>query len=620
MHILVVGNVIKDVYLRLDPRTESFEQDANNISWLDLSFDASSHHFFRRNSSFGGAAITMEVLGKIGLNTTIAGSDFHYDDTGAVPMNPITTYRYILTSDNGTTYFTSSTPEKTIFTTPSEQVDYLYIDRSANLTPSAIDRINAYLDFSHNTKLILYVKDAYDTTLTSIIRHADLIFLEHNRGKSAKSSALPSSQPPHSIIANFDKNKIISLSEDTLSYLNITEHISPSRIDTMTHLSVFSILSATILGGFVLGKTVEYSLKMARINVENATLDSTLSIAELENLASSAREDNLELIARNLVAPGKGILAADESGGSIEKKFAELSITDSFANRHAYRDIFLSSPNLQNYLNGVILFDETARDHDNSGRSYIDLLTAKRIIPGIKVDQGLAPLDNSDETYTKGLDTLKSRLQEYYQMGLRFAKWRAAFNLTLSPSGEIITPSIHAIEENCRILAEYAKECQLAGLVPIVEPEVVYNGDYPIEKNAEATGRILDELFHALNEADVNLRACLLKCNMVLAGKKYKEGSTPDEVGHFTADVLKSHVPNDLAGIVFLSGGQTPEQATANLAAIIDNGPFPWPLTFSFARALQDPALNAWVGQPENLSFARDAFLARLKANAEALS
>ena len=204
-------------------------------------------------------------------------------------------------------------------------------------------------------------------------------------------------------------------------------------------------------------------------------------------------------------------------------------------------------------------------------------------------------------------------------MGLRFAKWRAAFEIRLSTSGTILTPTAKAIEENCHILAEYAKKCQSAGLVPIVEPEVVYDGYYPIDQNAEITGKILDELFKKLADFGVNLRACILKVNMVLAGKNYEIPSTPEEVGAKTAEVLKNHIPAELAGVVFLSGGQTVEQATNNLAEVEKNGPFPWPVTFSFARALQDPALYAWKGNNENADTARQAFLNRLIVNTYAL-
>ncbi len=616
MKILVVGNVIKDVYLNIDERTENLEKDNTGTDWLDLSFNATEHHFFNRTSNFGGAAITLEVLQKMDLPTTISETDFHFDATGPVPTAPVATHRYILTTDAGVTYFTPTSAEKSLFTTPTEPIDYLYIDRSANLTSSVVDRINAYLSYAKTTKLILYLRDQDNLILTGLIRRANLIFLEESSKKPEYQTALAK---PTSALKDFPKDRIITIAEDHLSYQNIREDVSIESIHTLTHLSAYSIISATILGGFILGKTVEYSLRMARINVEHSTLNSTLNYAELEDRVLHASTDNLELIAKNLMLKGKGILAADESGGSIKKQFDSLRIPNDFKHRHNYRDIFLTLDHLDHYVSGVILFDETARDHTSAGQTYPDYLISHRIIPGIKVDQGLVPFNHSTETYTDGLDSLPARLREYYQMGLRFAKWRACFNITLAEDGKILTPTIDAIRENCRRLAEYAKNCQTFGLVPIVEPEVSYSGNYPLELCAVVTSTVLDNLFEALRAYEVNLKACILKCNMVLAGADYDEPSTPDEVARATSEVLRAHVPEDLAGVVFLSGGQTPEQATDNLAAIVKTGPYPWPISFSFARALKNPALHAWAGNQSNLEKARQAFLDRLIANTEVL-
>ena len=589
MNILIVGNVLKDIYLNLDNRTEDFETDKHHTKWLNLSFDASEHHFYNRHSSFGGAAISLQVLEKLGIEATISNSEFQFKDDEAAPFLA-KTYRYIMISDDSVSYFTPSNFENTVFVAPEKVPDYIYIDRSAKIDQKTAAKIADYLENHADTKLIVYLKDLSDTYLKDLNHRAILTFAEH-------------------FAEELDFEKTIYLDEHSLRFKDITEKITVERVEKLTHLSTYSILSATILGSFLLGNTVEDGLKMARTNVENSNLDSVLSLEELKALLSVPEED-LELIAASLVAPKKGILAADESGGSIKKKFEKLKIEDNFKNRHDYRNIFFSTDGIENYVNGIILFDETARDFADDGQAIPDYLISRRIIPGIKVDQGLEKFENSEETYTKGLDDLKERLREYYEMGLRFAKWRAAFNAN---------PSDLAISENCRILAEYATDCQSAGLVPIVEPEVVYDGDFTMEQNIEATSKILDCLFEELRNHHVNLKACLLKVNMVLAGKQYEVQSTPEEVGRFTAEVLKNHVPEELAGVVFLSGGQTPEQATDNLAAVIKNGPFPWPVTFSFARALQDPALYAWNGNNENSEKARQAFLDRLIANSEVL-
>ena len=290
-----------------------------------------------------------------------------------------------------------------------------------------------------------------------------------------------------------------------------------------------------------------------------------------------------------------------------------MNIPDDYEHRRDYRNLFFTTDGLENYVNGVILFDETARQFADDGRDFVKFLTSKGIIPGIKVDKGLANMPGSTEKYTLGLAGLDERLEEYYDMGLRFAKWRAAFEITPN------TPTKNTVYKNVEILAQYAKKCQEANIVPIVEPEVVFDGDYPIEHSASITGIILKELFAELARQEVNLKATILKVNMVLAGKKYQTQSTPKEVASWTAKVLREYVPKDLAGVVFLSGGQTPEQATENLQEITNLGPFPWPVTFSYARALQGPALEAWKGNNDNYPKAKAAFKERLEANCKAL-
>ena len=605
MNILVVGNVIKDVYLNLDSRTEHFETDKHGTKWLDLAFNASEHHFFNRNSSLGGAAVTLEVLQKLTLDATISDSslDFNHEDDEIT--STASTYRYILIADEKATYLAPSKFTHTTFTPPSTPVEYLYLDRSAELTATTAKKITDFLQNSPSTKLITYVRNFNNRHLNQLLPLSELIFSEVANAPE---------------LQNLNPAKIIHLSEDRLEYANITEHISAHRIDVLTHLSLYSIASATILGSFILGYSVEDSLKFAHLNLENSGLDSTLTLSELQNIVTShAQQNSLELIAKNLVLYPKGILAADESGGSIHKKFDQLCIEDTYDNRRDYRNIFFTTPDLDQYVNGIILFDETARQQADNGQNFVDYLTGKRIIPGIKVDQGLEKFKDSEETYTKGLTNLDKRLAEYYQMGLRFAKWRSAFEIRTDDRGNIVNPSDYAIRENCQILAEYAKACQTAGLVPIVEPELVYDGNYNIDQSAETTAKILDALFAELSSQGINLKACLLKVNMILAGKQQEHQSTPAEVGAKTAEVLKAHVPEELAGVVFLSGGQTPEQATDNLAEITKNGPYPWPVTFSFARALQDPALFAWKGNNDNAETAKDAFLERLKQNQKAL-
>lgn len=611
MNILVVGNVLKDVYLNFSPHTEHMETDKNGTPWLDVGFDTSEHHFFSRNSSLGGAAISLEVLTKMGVECSIVGSDMKLGADGLESSLLPETYRYILIADGKISYLVPSKYRHTRFVRPDEKVDYVYVDRSAELDGKAVTEIKKYLDDT-GAGLILYIRTLDGSHLDKLLPYASLVFLENNRGGSEQTHALAS--------AGITESKIVRLSDTELSCQGFTEKIFLQRVDMATHLSTYSVAAATIIGGFALGRTVAETLALARANVEHARLNTSLGLSSMQEVAlNTPAASSLELIAASLMRPGKGILAADESGGSIKKKFAKLNIPDTYENRRDYRNIFFTTPDIEKYLTGVILFDETAHQRADNGQTFVEYLTSRQIIPGIKVDQGLSNIGKSLETYTKGLDGLNDRLKTYYNEGLRFAKWRAAFEIRLSDTGEMLTPTDIAIEKNCADLAEYARLCQEAGLVPIVEPEVVYDGYYSLAENAATTGKILDNLFGQMKSAGINLRACLLKVNMVLAGKKYPQQPTPTEVGRATAEVLKAHVPAKLAGVVFLSGGQTPEQATDNLAAVVKQGPLPWPVTFSFARALQDPALYAWNGDNANAKQAKDAFLARLIANTDAL-
>ena len=604
--IQIVGNVLKDVYLSIDPRTEFLEHDKAGVEWLNLGFNASEHHYYHRLSTFGGAAISLEVLTHLGLIATINDSDFRYSDTGPTKPSVVDSYRYILTTDDNATYFTPSRPAHTHFTTPDLEPNYLYLDRSAHINTTTAPHIAHYLSLHPNTKLILYLASPSNSPLTQLIPRASLIFTE-----STDLEGTP--------LADYDRSKIVFLSESAITASNITEPITVDRVSKRTRLSLYSILSATIFGCFVKGYSIEESLRLARLNVEHSPLDTTLTLDKLKSLHSASPDDHsLELITAALMVHGKGILAADESGGSIHRKFEELNIPDDYQHRHDYRNIFFTTKDIEKYLSGIILFDETARDHMDDLTPIPDYLTSLRIIPGIKVDQGLIPLRSTDETVTKGLDGLPKRLAEYYNMGLRFAKWRAAFTIT-KKDGHLVTPSSHAIEENSARLAEYAAYCQRAGLVPIVEPEVVYDGDYDIATCSEVTTRILDSLASALISRKVNLRACIYKINMVQNGKKYHKKSTPAEVAEATSVIMNTNIPTGLGGVVFLSGGQTPSEATANLAAIIEKGPYPFPVTFSFARALQDPALHAWAGDEHNTKKAREAFLTQLESTASAL-
>src|SRR5215203_3496191 len=323
----------------------------------------------------------------------------------------------------------------------------------------------------------------------------------------------------------------------------------------------------------------------------------------------------LEATARALVAEGKGILAADESDGTIKKRFDSIGIESTEANRQAYRDLLFSTQGVEEYISGVILFDETIRQSGLDGTPFPKLLEQRGVIPGIKVDLGAKPLALAEgETITEGLDGLRGRLEAYRELGARFAKWRATYSIG---DGR---PSEYCVWTNAHALARYAALCQDAGIVPIVEPEVLQDGTHTIEESAVATGRVLQAVFTELHDQRVELTGTLLKPNMVLSGYEASNRAGVDEVADRTLEVLYKHVPASVPGIVFLSGGQTDEDSTAHLNAMNERGPHPWELSFSYGRALQAPALKAWRGDEANVAAGQEAYAHRAKMNGLARS
>jgi fructose-bisphosphate aldolase, class I len=322
---------------------------------------------------------------------------------------------------------------------------------------------------------------------------------------------------------------------------------------------------------------------------------------------------DLESTAKALVAEGKGILAADESDGTIKKRFDSIGIESTEENRRAYRDLLFTTDGVEDYISGVILFDETIRQAGVEGTPFPKLLESKGIIPGIKVDKGAKPLANSeDETITEGLDGLRERLEDYRGLGARFAKWRATYSITDH------LPSDYCIWTNAHALARYAALCQEAGLVPIVEPEVLMDGTHTIERAFSVTSRVLGAVYTELFDQKVRVEGTLLKPNMVLTGYDASDHASPDDVAEWTLKCFYRHVPAAVPGIVFLSGGQSDEDATANLNAMNKLGPHPWQLSFSYGRALQAPALKAWGGKPENVQAGQRAYYHRAKMNGAA--
>jgi fructose-bisphosphate aldolase, class I len=320
--------------------------------------------------------------------------------------------------------------------------------------------------------------------------------------------------------------------------------------------------------------------------------------------------NNLAAIARAMVAPGKGILAADESTGTIEKRFKSINVESTEENRRAYRDMLFSSKGLGRFISGVILYDETLRQKSADGTPFASQLEKNGILPGIKVDTGAKDLALCPgETVTEGLDGLAKRCAEYVKLGAKFAKWRAVITI-----GRDI-PSTTCIAANAHALARYAAICQAEGLVPIVEPEVLMDGDHTIERCEEVSEWTLNAVYEALYMNRVTLEHSVLKPSMVISGKSCARQADIGEVAECTVRILKRTVPAAVAGIAFLSGGQSDETATAHLDAMNKMGGLPWPLSFSYGRALQQPALKAWKGATANVAAAQAALLHRAHMN-----
>jgi len=330
-------------------------------------------------------------------------------------------------------------------------------------------------------------------------------------------------------------------------------------------------------------------------------------------------KDNTHLyaIARSLLTPGKGILAADQSASTMNKQLAEIGAQQDAETRRQYRQVLFTTPGLQDYVTGVILYDATIRNCTDDDTPFVDLLISKGIVPIIKVDG--STIDHNGfpgEVVTQGMDNLGERLAEYYNMGARAAKWRAVF--TIGPD----YPSEQNIVYDCVMLARYAQLCHENGIVPIVEPEVIFKGNHDIGRAEAVTTQVLQKMFELLVWYKVDLKAVILKSSFVLAGSDASAQSTPEEVGAATVRTFENTVPHDIPGIVFLSGGQTPERATANLDAVADieksRGNLPWQFAFSYSRGLEDPVQKAWQGKKENVPAAQEALIKRLRLNTTA--
>lgn len=609
--ILIIGNVLKDVYLKLDDGPQNdFETDENDIKWLDLAFNGAAHTFYHRTSVYGGAAVSLAVLSRLGVDAGILNSKTEFKNGELVWLDDPSDYRYIFCREGEITYFVPGKRKLTDWTMPNGTPEWILVDRSTNVSTRLVDEIKNFLKFSPATKLAVHAEKKMTPVGQRLAEMADVLFLEdepavHTEEKIVDKVELD--QPNTQLVCHISPRKI-SLGEAEESWML-------SRTDMLTHLTVYSTIVATVLGVLSVGGSPESAVLWARLNAEQATLEGSLTARKLKELAKAELEKraSLKLIAQSLMERGKGILAADQSTKNLSEKLLKAGIAATAEKRRAFLEILLTTPELKDYASGVIISEETSRLRTGQGRNFVEHLVYRGLIPGIKVDQGLGKLAETGEAETLGLAGLAERLRDYYNQGFRFAKWRAKFEITKD------WPTFIAIRRNAELLASFAKECQLAGLVPVVEVDVVTDGDFKIERSVEVNDRILGNVFAKLEERRVDLSGCLLKTNMVTTGKDAVIPASANEIGIATAAVLRHVVPKYLAGVLLLSGGQEAKTATKNLIAICQNGPFPWPVSFAFGRALQEPVLLTWKGKAENVKAAQAALKRHLQNNADAL-
>ncbi|KAH8951528.1 hypothetical protein BDL97_09G032200 [Sphagnum fallax] len=411
-----------------------------------------------------------------------------------------------------------------------------------------------------------------------------------------------------------------------LSMMSSSNCFLARKMESTAHGPVMSTRSSSssFFSGNAAAGSVQESLKNAAAAsshvVQRVTTTTTthtrkkivMMTSEFEKTNPYAEE--LKQTAAFISQPGKGILASDESNATTGKRLATVGLDNTVENRQAWRELLYSAPGLGNYISGTIMFDETLFQSSRAGVPFVEVLKQQGILPGIKVDTGLQPIDGTDgETATQGLDGLADRCKRYYQQGARFAKWRAVIKVDSEKH-----PSTTAILENAHGLARYAQICQANGLVPIVEPEVTLGpGDYSIERTAYISEKVNSHVFRFLNEYNVILEGILLKPNMILPGLDVPT-PPPEEVARYTVRTMLRSIPAAVPGIHFLSGGMSEEEATLNLQALQAYGPSPWSLTFSYGRALQSSTLKIWSGKEENWKAAQDRLVALAKANSEA--
>ena len=625
--ILSIGNATKDNFL--DIQNQKIYKDELNDFHYDLTFDDSTLNYQKRAGVYGGTILSEKIFTAAHFKAFSSAnpngtSHFKYDE-----INDDLIDRFIV-SHKGKSFILTSNPRSTKWVSPAFPPDLIYI-ADANFSQNYLAEFKKYLRENPKIELVFNSADLSPELAHEFFIRANLVFVDFR--KQNLSDLIDYSSYENAIdslirtgvrgVVIFDGSKIVAGNKEKIASIETN-----FELNSFYQNNIFQ--AAFVAENFSNSSKLEENLQVAVTIANKSDFNDILKPFYAHQILNHKNyelpvdalnnapdiETRLHKTAVKLVMRPKGIFAADESGGNIHKKFETIGLEDTFENRRAYREMFFKTPDIENYLSGIILFEETTEQNTSEGINFVEYLKNRGILVGVKLDGGLQPLTGFEgETISLGLDSLIEKLQKYSKSGIDFAKWRVAFKI----DEEKGTPSEAAIASNLRVLAQYAKACQNYGIVPIVEPEVVYSGKHTIKQCREVTEKILKKLFEELKMFKVDLKGTILKTNMVLAGSENEIQSSSREVARETVSVFKKIVPKELAGIVFLSGGQTATQATDNLQEITNLGPFDWGLTYSFARALQLPALQAWAGKPENVQQAQLLFLERVAANSHAL-
>jgi len=654
-YILAIGDIVTDAFIKLKDDEAEVTTDEHGNKKLILPFGTKPpYDHVDIVQAVGPSPNAAVAFSRLGANSGLMaymgddtpGQDMlvylkeqHVDtSTISIAEGVKSNYWYVLRYGAERTILVKNEKYNYVWQEPSEVPDWIYLSALDGASWQLHIELLEYLGKHPDTKLVFQPGTFHfkwgAEKLAEVYARSYMVCMNKEEAADVTGRDLENLEDLFDGLHNLGPEVVVitdgpngSYASDGKKIISIPNYPDPKP--PLDRTGAGDAFASTITTALAQGESLETALSWAPINSMNvcqhlgaqAGLLSKDDILQLladapaeyiPTVISGSSEQSPEEIAQSLVENPKGIFAADESGGSIHKRFEQYGIDDSEEVRRTYRQLFFTSPGIEDHLSGVILFDETARQKADDGTPFPELLQSRGIIPGVKVDKGIVPLPGFEgEGVTSGLDGLPERLAEYYAMGIRFAKWRAAFTVTDT------LPSDAAIAANVHALARYALDCQNAGIVPIVEPEIVHEGDFTIERAKAVSARVLDALFEELALLGVHRKAMLLKTSMVLAGSKQPQ-SSPEAVAAATVDVFSHHVPHDLAGIVFLSGGQEPLQATNNLQAITNKGAQAWPITFSYSRALQEPVIQAWSGKSENLSHAQDLFKKLVQANSNA--